>query len=82
MYAPPTIVSFSPASGPAGTVVTIKGANLDGAGRVSFHGATGTVSKDTPTTIDVTVPAGATTGKIVVATHGGSAKTVTVFKFT
>ncbi len=81
-FAPPTIVSFSPASGPAGTVVTIKGTNLDGASKVSFHGATETVTKDTTTTIKVTVPAGATTGRIIVVTHGGWARTATVFRFT
>jgi YVTN family beta-propeller protein len=78
----PTITSFSPASGPAGTVVTIKGTSLNGATKVTFNGVKGTITKDTATKIKVTVPSGATTGKIEVITPGGNVKTATAFKVT
>src|SRR6185436_1151919 len=35
---PPTITSFSPASGPVGTAVTINGTNFTGATAVRFNG--------------------------------------------
>jgi YVTN family beta-propeller protein len=78
----PTITSFSPASGPVGTVVTIKGTNLSGATKVTFNGVKGTITKDTATKIKVKVPSGATTGKIKVVTPGGRAKTATAFTVT
>ncbi len=71
----PTITSFSPTSGPVGTVVTIHGTNLENA-TVTFHGgAQGTLKKDTATTIKVHVPNGALNGKIVVTTPGGTTHT-------
>src|SRR5207247_3621068 len=36
--APPTITSFTPTSGPVGTVVTITGNNFSGATKVAFNG--------------------------------------------
>ena len=38
LYGVPTIASFTPASGPAGTSVTISGTNFSGATAVSFNG--------------------------------------------
>ncbi len=75
----PTITSFSPGSGPVGTVVTIKGTNLNGATTVTFKGVRGTITKDTATTIKVKVPSGAKTGKITVVTPGGTVKTAKAF---
>ena len=80
--APPTITSFSPSSGPVGTVVTIKGTNLLGATKVTFNGVKGTVTEDTATKLKVKVPIGATTGKIKVVTPDGSVKTATAFSVT
>jgi hypothetical protein len=80
--APPTITSFSPASGPPGTVVTISGTNLAGATSVTFKGKPTAITKDTATKLKVKVPVGAKTGKIVVVTAGGSATTATKFKVT
>jgi gliding motility-associated-like protein len=60
--APPTITSFSPASGPIGTTVTITGTsfNTTPASNIVFFGATmATVSAATETSLTVTVPAGA-----------------------
>ncbi len=59
----PTVLSFMPASGPAGSTVTVKGYNfnpLPEAITVYFGGAKATVSAVTDTTLTVTVPAGAT----------------------
>ncbi|MEO8085347.1 MAG: FG-GAP-like repeat-containing protein, partial [Bacteroidota bacterium] len=60
---PPTIASFTPASGPVGTSVTIIGTNFNTAAvnNVVYFGATkATVSASTSTSMTVTVPVGAT----------------------
>jgi hypothetical protein len=79
---PPTITSFSPKSGPVGTVVTIKGTNLSGATKVTFNGKAATITSDTATKIKVKVPSGATTGKIQVTTPGGKVKSTSNFTVT
>lgn len=61
--AQPVINSFSPASGPIGTTVTITGKNFGsapGANTVFFGATRATVISATPATITVTVPIGAT----------------------
>jgi len=71
----PTIASVSPASGPAGTVVTITGANLgatQGASTVTFNGTASTPTSWSDTSIVVPVPQGATSGHIVVTVVGQS----------
>jgi Ca2+-binding RTX toxin-like protein len=75
----PTISSFAPASGPAGTKVTITGANFTAATAIAFNGtlASSTVSSDTQ--ITATVPSGATSGPISVTTPGGTANSPTDF---
>jgi len=78
----PSIASFSPASGPVGTVVTLRGVNFLGATKVTVNGVTATIKADTATKIKITVPAGATTGKIKVFTPLGKAKTANVFTVT
>lgn len=71
----PTLTSFTPASGPIGTVVTFTGTNLSGA-TVTFNGgAVATLTSNTATQIVCPVPAGATTGTVTVATAGGSVTT-------
>ncbi|WP_304065242.1 FG-GAP-like repeat-containing protein [Pedobacter glucosidilyticus] len=65
--APPTIVSFSPASAKPGDVVTITGTNFNTtpANNIVFFGATqATVNAATTTSLTVTVPVGATYGPI------------------
>jgi uncharacterized repeat protein (TIGR03803 family) len=76
---PPTITSFSPASGKAGTSVTINGKTFTGATAVTFNGVATPFTVDTSIRIRATVPAGATTGKIKVTTPGGFATSATSF---
>ncbi len=63
----PTITSFSPANGVAGTVVTITGTNfstIPADNLVDFNGVPAIVTASTATTITTTVPANAITGPI------------------
>ena len=74
---------FAPIFGPAGTSVTITGANFTGATAVSFNGVAATFTENPPGTLTTTVPAGATTGPITVTTPGsGPLKTTTRFTVT
>ncbi len=75
----PVITSVAPGSGPAGTAVTINGANLTGATAVSFNGTAASVTVVSATKITTTVPAGATTGTISVTSAGGSGSSPGVF---
>ena len=67
---PLTVTSFSPSSGAAGTTVTITGTNFDPDPfhmQVSFGGnVSATIVSASSTQLVVTVPAGASTGKIKV----------------
>ena len=70
----PTLTTLSPASGPVGTRVLLTGTSLRSAQRVTFNGVPAlsvTVLSDTQCA--TVVPAGATTGPVVVTTPGGSA---------
>ena len=75
-----TIASFSPASGPAGSTVTIAGSNFGAAPAVRFNGiaAASSVNGD-GTEITATVPSGATTGPITVEAAGQTATSATSF---
>jgi hypothetical protein len=68
---PPSITSVSPNSGPVGTAVTITGTNFGSGGTVQFNQTTATVTNWSQTSIATTVPAGATTGNVVVTVNGG-----------
>jgi hypothetical protein len=78
--AAPTISSFSPNHGPAGTTVTIKGTNLSGASAVSFGGASTSPTFVSATQVRAAVPSGATTGRITVTTPGGTATSASNFR--
>jgi hypothetical protein len=74
----------SPASGAVGTAVTIAGANFgssQGSSTVKFNGTTAAPTSWSATSIAVTVPAGATTGPVVV-TVGGQASSGVTFTVT
>jgi hypothetical protein len=67
--AAPNITSVSPTSGAVGTSVTIKGTGFgssQGTSTVSFNGVSGVPSSWSATQIKVPVPAGATSGSVVV----------------
>jgi uncharacterized repeat protein (TIGR03803 family) len=75
----PQVLSFTPPSGPVGTVVTITGVSLTQATAVKFNGVTASFTVNSDTQISATVPSGATTGAITVTTPGGMAKSATNF---
>lgn len=73
---PPSILSFTPTSGPIGITVTITGTNFDlvpANNAVNFNGTiAATPTGVTATNLTVVVPAGATTGPISVTTPNGT----------
>jgi hypothetical protein len=78
----PTITSFTPTCGPAGTSVSITGTNLldasNSAGTVTFNTTVApSTSVVSATQITAFVPSGATTGKVKVDTGVGTAATST-----
>ena len=76
----PTLTSFTPTSGPEGTSVKITGTNFTGATSVTFNEVSATrFNVVSSTKITATVPAGATTGPIKVATPVGSATSTSNF---
>jgi hypothetical protein len=78
----PAISSFTPTSGPVGTPVTLSGSGLLGTTNVSFNGVSASFTVVDSHTIDTTVPAGATSGKISVTTAGGTVRSLTSFHVT
>ncbi|HEY3429109.1 MAG TPA: BspA family leucine-rich repeat surface protein [Cyclobacteriaceae bacterium] len=81
----PTIINFTPTSGPVGITVTINGTNFDTTpanNTVTFNGTTAVVTASTTTSITVIVPAGATTGKISVTVSGNTATSTADFTVT
>lgn len=76
----PLITDFTPASGAAGTIVTINGTNFTGASAVTINGVNATIASATDTTLQITVPTGASSGTIVVITAGGIATSSKVFQ--
>ena len=67
----PTILSFSPTSGPVGTPVTITGVSLTQTQKVNFGGVHASFTVNSDTQVTATVPTGAQTGKIAIVTLGG-----------
>lgn len=67
-----------PTSGKTGTKVTILGNDLKGATSVTFDGVTATITFDSGSEIQTTVPAGATTGNVQVTTASGTVLTSNV----
>jgi hypothetical protein len=79
----PSITSFTPTSGPVGTLVTITGVGLDGVnavriGRRALTSVTGVSS----TSVTAVIPAGAASGPLVVANSIGNAVSASSFTVT
>jgi hypothetical protein len=70
---PPTINSFTPASGITGSKVTINGARFDGATSVTFNGKKAKFKVARSGVIQAVVPNSVTTGKITITTPAGTA---------
>lgn len=78
---PPTVSSFTPASGPVGTTVTVNGTNLGWIDTVDVGaGSTHAITPISPTQIRFDVPAGATTGVITVYNAAGHKSSTATFK--
>jgi uncharacterized repeat protein (TIGR03803 family) len=76
----PTFPSFSPTSGSLGTPLVLTGTGLTQTTKVTFGNVTATtVTVNSDTQVTANVPTGAVTGKIVITTKGGSAKSATNF---
>ena len=81
--AAPVVGGLNPTSGPVGQVVVITGTNLSAVFGVSFNGTPATAGTLlSATQLQVVVPAGATTGPVVVTTPGGAGSSVGVFTVT
>ncbi|HVR38876.1 MAG TPA: hypothetical protein VMU84_07245, partial [Thermoanaerobaculia bacterium] len=78
----PTITSFSPGSGPVGTLVTINGANFFSTNFVKFNGVASAFTVVTNGVITATVPAGATTGVIGINNAVGTTNSASNFTVT
>jgi RHS repeat-associated protein len=88
---PPTIVGFTPRSGPEGTLVTLSGTNFTGSGSSTpvvtlAHQGGGSmaapVSSFTATSLNFVIPSGAATGDITVAVGTQSATSTTALSVT
>src|SRR5207244_8534089 len=77
---PPTITSFSPTSGPAGTSVTITGTNFTGVTSVTFNGVSASFTVNSATTVQAKIGSGASRDPISVAKAGGAATSASNFK--
>ena len=73
-------VETRPTAAKVGAAVIILGTNLTGATGVSFHGTQATFTVLSSSAIMTGVPAGATAGRVVVTTSGGTLKSNTVFR--
>jgi hypothetical protein len=82
-YAPPTVSSITPATGPKGTVVTVTGTGFVAGAKVAF--ATSPASKVvrvSSTKLTATAPAGSGTVAVTVTTPGGTSATSPADQFT
>ena len=70
----PQIKTFTPTSGPVGTVVTVTGVSLKQTTAVTFGGVKATSSTvNSDTHVTATVPTGAKSGTLGITTKGGTA---------
>jgi len=78
----PTLASFTPPSGIAGTVVTLVGTSLTSTSIVQFNGIganTSAVNASVTTSLAAIVPKGATTGRITVTNEAGTVTSASDF---
>ena len=78
-FPPPVITSFSPSSGPVGTLVTITGANLGTPTAFTIGGTAAIVISNTGTTLVGMVMPGAVTGTLSLTTASGSVTSTGTF---
>jgi hypothetical protein len=79
----PTVTSFSPASGPVATTVTLTGTGFTGTTKVTFNGISApTFAVVSAIKLTVKVPVGATTGPIAVTNPTGTGTSATSFTVT
>jgi uncharacterized repeat protein (TIGR03803 family) len=79
----PSVLSFSPTSGPVGSSVVITGGGFTGASKVTFGVVKATTfTVNSASQITATVPTGAVTGKIAVTTSQGTATSSGTFTVT
>ena len=77
---PPFLTSFTPTSGPVGTLVALTGSGFTGTIAVEFNGTPATTfTVDSDSQITATAPPGATTGPISVTNPAGTAFSSTNF---
>jgi YD repeat-containing protein len=80
-----SIIQFSPKSGPIGSSVTVQGTGFSATASqdtVKFNGTSATVTTATTSQLQVTVPAGATSGTISVTSPNGTATSAATFTVT
>jgi FtsP/CotA-like multicopper oxidase with cupredoxin domain len=80
VYPAPVVTGISPTSGPVGTLVTISGTNLEdpeGHGSVQFDGIATPILSESSTSLQVKIPAGATTGTFRVHASGAGYSSTT-----
>ena len=82
VVSPPTITGFATTSGPVGTSVAINGTNFTAATAVTFNSVSASFTVTSATAIQATVPAGATSGPLSVATPAGTATSTSNFTVT
>jgi uncharacterized repeat protein (TIGR03803 family) len=75
-------VTFLPAARPVGGLVEILGQGFTGATRVSFTGTSASFTVESDIYLTATVPAGATTGSVTVATPSGTLTSNKIFRVT
>ena len=76
----PVISNLSSTSGPVGSPVTITGVNFgpaQGSSTVTFNGKAATTTSWSPTSIATSVPAGATSGNVIITVNGVASNGVT-----
>ncbi|HXB50960.1 MAG TPA: IPT/TIG domain-containing protein, partial [Streptosporangiaceae bacterium] len=79
----PTVVIVNPASGPAGTPVTVSGTNFTGVTAVNFgSGNKASFTVNNTTTLTATAPPGTGTVDVTVTTASGTSKTLADDQFT